>query len=356
MRRQGKSWMPSALVAGSVCLVIMAFFTPTILNESASASTPVASTPVASTWAQKMFATTHHDFGTVSRNAKTEYAFVLENCYEEDVHIAGVRSSCGCTTPVVTKSTLKSWEKGEILAKFNTRTFLGTKSAMITVIIDRPYYAEVQLTVGGTIRSDITVEPGEVKFGDTEVGVGKNIDLQIHYTGQKDWKIVDVRGDSDALEVRLDPPARQSGFVAYNMHIKLKSTVPVGELQDELIVVTNETNESESQFRLPISARILPPVTVSPEQILLGDLKKGDSKQQRLVVKSKKPFSISKIDCDDKRFEFTLPEGEKPVHVLQFTFRGEYDTPEGQSVHQKVRIETSTGDTVETTVMGRVVE
>lgn len=75
-------------------------------------------------WAQKLFKETKHDFGTVSRNAKTEYAFVLENCFEEDVHIASVRSSCGCTKPIITKNTLKAWEKGEILAQFNTKSFL----------------------------------------------------------------------------------------------------------------------------------------------------------------------------------------------------------------------------------------
>jgi hypothetical protein len=341
MRRHRCDWLSTWFVGLAAWLVLWAV---------------PAQVTFANKWAHKMFASTHHDFGTVSRNAKTEYAFVLENCYEEDVHIAGVRSSCGCTTPVVTKSTLKSWEKGEILAKFNTRTFLGTKSAMITVIIDRPYYAEVQLTVGGTIRSDISVEPGEIQFGEMELGTSKLFDLRISYNGKKDWKIVDVRGNSDALEVRLDTATRQSNYVAYDMHVKLKSSAPAGEFQEELVIVTNDENENERQFTLPISARILPPVTVMPDKILLGDLKKGDSKQQRLVVKSKKPFLISKIDCEDKRFEFSIPEGEKPVHVLQFTFRGDYETPDGQSVQQKVLIETSTGERVETFVTGRILE
>ncbi|MFM8401774.1 MAG: DUF1573 domain-containing protein, partial [Pirellula sp.] len=58
-------------------------------------------------WVRKLFKETHHDFGTVSRNAKAEHSFVIENCFEEDVHIASVRSSCGCTSPVATKPTLK---------------------------------------------------------------------------------------------------------------------------------------------------------------------------------------------------------------------------------------------------------
>ena len=106
---------------------------------------------------------------------------------------------------MLSKKTLKSGEKGELIAQFNTRSFIGTKTAELTVVIDRPHYAEVKLTVGGTIRSDIVVEPGEVRFGDVELGGKKTVDLKISYAGRKDWKIQDIRGNSEHFEVRLDP-------------------------------------------------------------------------------------------------------------------------------------------------------
>ncbi|MFN7732548.1 MAG: DUF1573 domain-containing protein [Pirellula sp.] len=308
-------------------------------------------------WAAKLFEETHHDFGTVSRNAKTEYAFVIENPFEEDIHIASVRSSCGCTTPVITKNTLKSWEKGQIIAQFNTRSFIGTKTAMITVVIDRPYYAEVQLTVGGTIRSDIVVEPGEVRFGDVEVGTSKSIDLKISYAGRRDWKLVDVRGNSDVLEVRLGEPARQANQVSYRMQIRLKDNVPAGDFMDEIIMVTDDPNERDNQFTLPVTARIRPPVTVTPEKIAIGDIHSGELRQYRVIVKSKKPFSIESIVCDDDRFEFTPSPGEKSAHVIPFTFKGMLsgdDKP--ASVHQRVRFITSLGEEVEATVTARLVQ
>ena len=55
-------------------------------------------------WAKKMFKVTSHDFGTVARGAKAEFAFEFENIYEEEVHIASVRSSCGCTFPAWRKT------------------------------------------------------------------------------------------------------------------------------------------------------------------------------------------------------------------------------------------------------------
>jgi hypothetical protein len=307
-------------------------------------------------WARKMFAETHHDFGTVSRNAKTEYAFVIENCFEEDVRIASVRSSCGCTNPVLTKKVLKSWEKGEIIAQFNTRAFIGTKTAEITVVIDRPNYAEIKLTVGGKIRSDIVVEPGEVRFGEVDLGGTKTVDLKMSYAGRKDWKISDIRGDSDFLEVRLDPARRNGAMTDYVMHIKLKENAPVGEIVDELVVVTND--DRNDQFTLPVSGRIIPPISITPSYVSLGDVSNGKSTQQRLIVRAKNPFSITGIECEDARFEFTKPEGNRPVHVIPFTFKGELlDASDKGTLKQRIVVRTSLGEgmNAETTVAGRVV-
>src|SRR5438132_14347887 len=80
-----------------------------------------ASLAPAKEWAQKMFVATSHDFGHVARGAKAEFAFELQNVYEEDIHIADVRTSCGCTTPTITKPTRKTWGKGSIVATINRR-------------------------------------------------------------------------------------------------------------------------------------------------------------------------------------------------------------------------------------------
>ena len=80
-------------------------------------------------WADKMFETRSHDFGTIARAAKAEFAFELTNLYLEDVHIASVRASCGCTTPRIEKETLKTYEKGAIIAHINSESFLGRQGA-----------------------------------------------------------------------------------------------------------------------------------------------------------------------------------------------------------------------------------
>ena len=111
---------------------------------------------LAQNWADKMFQEKSHDFRMVGRGTKSVYHFDFTNLYEEDVHIAAVRTSCGCTTPTVSQKTLKTHEKASVKATFNTSSFVGQKSATVTVVFDRPAYAEVQLKVSGYIRTDIT--------------------------------------------------------------------------------------------------------------------------------------------------------------------------------------------------------
>ena len=65
---------------------------------------------------------------------------------------------------------LKTYEKGAIVATLNTPSFLGQRGATITVVLDKPFYAEVQLHVSGYIRSDVVFEPGSVQLGDLEQG------------------------------------------------------------------------------------------------------------------------------------------------------------------------------------------
>jgi len=308
-------------------------------------------------WAAKMFETTHHDFGSVTRNAKTEFAFTLENIYEEELHIASVRSSCGCTKPIFSKNALKTWEKSEIVAQFNTKSFIGYKNAAITVTFDRPYYSEVQLLVKGHIRSDIVTEPGEVAFGEIDSGTKREIPVRISYAGRADWQIVDVRGNNDYLGVRMDPPQRRGNLVTYTLHVGLSENAPIGELHDELVVVTNDALDNE--FHLPLIGRIIPPISVAPALISLGDVTAGQSKQQRFVVKGKKPFKIVDIACADSRFEFKPTPASQPVHIVPFEFKSnEFKTDNDiGGFKETVVIKTDLGETfiAECTVSGQVI-
>jgi hypothetical protein len=293
-------------------------------------------------WAKKMFKATKHDFGTVARGSKQEFAFKFTNIYKEDIHIVGVESSCGCTSAKVTKNTLKTYEEASILATYNTRSFLGAKSATLTVTIDEPYYAEVQLTVGGYIRSDVVFEPGAVDFGSVDAGLGAKKVISVAYAGRDDWEITDVRSGNRHYEVELEETYRGGGRVNYNMVVRLKSDAPVGYVRDPLLIVSNDG--SSKDVSLPVEGQVVSTMTVSPASLFLGVLKPGESVKKRLVVRGKKPFKIVDVKCEDAHFTFEKPSEEaKSLHFLPIEYKaGE----EAGNIVKKIEIETDLGEGV----------
>lgn len=306
-------------------------------------------------WARKMFETTQHDFGVVARGAKSEFEFKLTNTYKENVHIASARSSCACTQPRVLKADLKTYEEGAVVAALNTQSFVGTRSAVVTVVIDRPFYAEVQLLVKGNIRSDIVMEPGEVRFGDLDVGGTKSSDVRVSYQGtsNRDWQITDVRSTNTNLAVRLEPHKDSAGRTNYTMTVKLKESAPAGDFADEIQIITND--KQYNQVTLPVRASVIPPLTIAPLSIELGSLKKGATSSNRLVVKAKEAFEISDVDCADKRFTFKIPEGKRPVHIIPVDFSAG-DTLGAFKRTITVRSSLQNDATVEATVTGNITE
>lgn len=290
---------------------IIALALPLLLAISSQAS--------AQEWAKKMFTVTKHEFGTVARGSKQEYRFQLKNVYKEDVHITGVESSCGCTTPKVTKDTLKTFETSDVVAVFNTRSFLGSKAATLTVKFDKPYYAEVQLTVDGYIRSDVVFDPGVIEFGSLDAGEGGATKVSIAYAGRGDWKIEDVLSANRHFEVELDETYRGGGRVKYDMTVRLKPNAPVGYIHDQLVIVTDDS--SIKKVSVPVEGQVMSPMTVSPASLFLGVLKPGESVKKRIVVRGNKPFRILNVKCSDPSIQVEKPsDASKSLHFLPVVY------------------------------------
>ncbi len=313
----------------------------------------LGSTASAQQWAEKMFSERNHDFGQVPRSAKVEFPFVLTNLYAADVHIAGVRASCGCTQPRIEKDTLKANEKGAIIAAFNTRTFSGQHGARVTVTIDKPQWAEVVLDVKGFIRTDLTVDPGQVSLGSVPVGQGVEKKIRVSHVGSNDWKITGVTSDSPFVTASTKEISRNGGQVAYELDVQLQDGAPVGYLKDQLQLTTNDNNAK--QFPVMVEGLILSDLTVSPAALLLGNVQPGQKITKQIVVKGLKPFKIIDIHSDNPALTFQPSTDTKQVHLVPVTFEA---GREAGKIAGKIEIITDLGDhkTAELNVIGQITE
>ena len=293
-------------------------------------------------WPKKMFEKLEHDFGTVARGSDTVYKFEVTNKFIEDIHIASVRSSCGCTTPSIENNLIKTYEKAYIVAKFNTRTFTGHHGATLTVTIDKPYPAQVQLRVDGYIRQDVVFEPGSINFGNVDQGTSQEQKVRVRYAGRSGWEIRDVVApteSSDYYAVELTEAFRRGGTTYYDLLVQLKGTAPAGYLKDRLTLVTNDTRNP--RIPLDIEGQVTPEISVTPENWVMGDVTTGGDAAKKLIVRGKAPFTITKIDCADC-FEYEYDDEPRKTHVVTVSFNAGEETGR---LKKQICIHTDRGDT-----------
>lgn len=280
----------------------------------------------AQNWAKAMFDTLDHDFGAVARGSDTVYRFEVTNKYQEDIRLLSVRSSCGCTSPSIeTKDWIKTWGKGYVVAKFNTRTFTGIHSATLTVDIEvkgkgttPTFRGQVQLRVHGNIRGDVVFEPGAVVFGEVDQGEQREKRVSVSYSGRSSWKINDVRSASDNLEVELTERRRRGGRVVYDLLTRLKSDATPGVIKEQLVIVTNDG--ATPRVPIDVEGRVIPEISVAPEYVVFGKVPEGEIVSKRIIVRGKKPFKITSIECEDTCLAFKADERESDRHIVEVTF------------------------------------
>lgn len=302
------------------------------------------STALGQTWTEKMFQERRHDFGDVARGAKAEWRFEFTNLYEEDVHVAGVRSSCGCTSLRIEKDTLKTHETAAIVATINTDRFLGQKGATVTVTFDKPFFAELQLHTRVYIRSDVVIHPGSVQIGQVSQGTAADREVVVAYAGRSDWQVVEVVSGNPHLTAAVKESARSAGQVRYQLSVHLDGSAPIGYLREHLVLRTNDRNRTE--VPVLVEARVEPPIVISPASLFMGAVEPGQSVTKTIVLRGSAPFRVLSIGCNGGSFRFDMPAGEseaKMIHVIPVTFTG---SQTGGRWEQTIHVETDLGSPV----------
>jgi hypothetical protein len=317
-----------------------------------------AAPALADDWGKEMFDKTEYNFGTIARGAKAEYRFNFQNIYNEDVYVLSAVSTCGCTSPKATQSTLKKWEKAQIVATVDTRSFYGPKEAAVKVRLGfagSPTTTEVILKVSCLIRGDVVVQPGAVEFGSVYQGTSDaERRVTISYAGRSDWRILRIETNNPNFEIRAGESGRSGGQVSYELWLRLKENTPVGYIKDQLVLVTNDLNTRTSRVPVPIEAIIVPGVTVRPSLLVLGVVTSGQSVTKHLVVQGRNPFRIVRVDSADGRFQCHVPEAANTLHLVPVTFTAS-GTPGNVSQTLRIQTDGASGTPLEVVVQARIV-
>ena len=273
-------------------------------------------------WARKMFTEHEHDFGVVAKGTEASFRFEFKNLYKEDIHVQSVRSSCGCAIASIENKLLKTGDVSAILVDFNSRVAGGQKKATLTVVIDQPFYAEVQLIIHGNIRANTVFDPGKIQFGEIRQGSKSNQTIRITHHGNTNWRITDVRSEqfnNEQIRVGLKETQRNRGIVRYEMTVELQGTLPPGYVQSELNLISNEGGGI--RYPIMIHANVAAPLQLSPSVLSLGTLHPGQQVTHKVILKGDHPFNVTGVTTTDGTMQVEFDQQRtNRLQILNVTY------------------------------------
>lgn len=280
-----------------------------------------ARTASAQQWVDSIFPERQFDFGTVARGSKVHHSFKLINRTRYDIHIMSWEAKCGCTEIKVGAQDIPPNTQTTIDAVIDTTRFQGFKPSGLTLHIDRPQYARVELNLSCFIRGDILLNPGQADFQVVQRSSERTINLNLnYYGGQTGWGITKMVTQSPHLVAKLQEQSRSEGQVSYILNATLKPSVPTGYFKDEITLHTNDP--SSPTIPISVSANVQSAVTVAPSILVLGNVKPGQQVKKTVVVRSAQEFKLTALKADKPDLTGT-PDNDtsRPTHVVTLTFK-----------------------------------
>jgi hypothetical protein len=278
----------------------------------------------AQSWADQLIPERAFDAGTVARGSKVRHTFRLVNRTDQEVHIASWQTKCGCTEVNVGSRSVPPGTQTTIEAVLDTTRFLGYKPSGLTLVLDRPSYASVEINLSCFIRGDINLNPGVVDFGivPRSSNPKPTVSLSLTYSGgQANWGITRMQTRSPRVSAKLQEQGRSGGGqVQYLLTATLDPTDISGYFKDEISLYTNDPGGQP--IPVAVSGAVQSAVTVSPSPLVVGQIKAGQSINRVLMVRSQQPFKLSSVHSTrDELTAKTDSDEAKPVHTVNLTLK-----------------------------------
>jgi hypothetical protein len=270
-------------------------------------------------WAEGMFDSLSRDFGSVPRGPVVSHPFRIVNNTGHHVQIAGIRVSCGCTTAYALKYSLAPGEETALVADMDTSRFYNSRTVTIFVTFSQPAWAEVRLWVRANSREDVGVHPDTIAYGRIKRGSSPEQAVNIFLAGSPDYRIIGVVADSNYIQPVCRMTAAEAFEVKYQLVARLRPDTPPGRWYTDVWVTTN--NPAMPRVRIPLTVEIESALSVSPSNVLLGNVKTGTEAVRKIIVRGVEPFQIKAVRGTDNQLRVQDSTQKGTVHILTVTLR-----------------------------------
>jgi hypothetical protein len=210
-----------------------------------------------------------YDFGVIHSNTqRLPHVFILKNTGDTPLHIAAIKSSCGCTTAQLERKDIEPGGHIALSTAFDPSGRSGAQHKTITILTNDPAAPELTLELKCDIQLALKVEPPSLFFGQVTRDAIQQRTARIEAAAGFAFSILGV--DTTRLSMasaRLDTV--ETGRVyAIVSTMSLGNIVSNGFIREQLTVTTDMPGFST--IVIPVVALVADDVSVKPSSIVVN--------------------------------------------------------------------------------------
>ena len=271
---------------GSLVLALIFFSHETLTaNQATQPPVPSPAGPTSTDQAPRIvFREVLHDFGTVEQGDQVNHLFKFTNQGSRDLRIESVKTSCGCTAAVISSEVISPGQEGTISATFDTSRFFGERVKTVSVHSNDPLQPVTTLTLQGAITVEVAVEPAQLYLGRVRRGTNATHTIELLHDANKPITITEATVASSLVSLRSED-LEKDGKKGKKLFVTLHKDAPLGRVSTDITVMT--TSQRHPSLSIPVFGQIEGDMLIQPPQVSFGVVRKGDTKQHDISIKSR---------------------------------------------------------------------
>lgn len=246
------------------------------------------------------------DFGTVKQGEKVTHVFEVKNLGGAELVISGVRTSCGCTTALLSSPETAPGSSSQIKVTFDSSRFEGKITHYIYIESNDPDEGLRKLAITAIVevppKSTMKQTKASWDFGLITEGERLTYILSVANRGEQELAISEIRTSAHCTAEVLSANSIRPGRMA-KIRISYDSTGRKGVVREYLYIDFSEPSKKTAVF--PITGYVMEPkseLAIFPIFLDFGTIKQGEERNEIIKLKNwgEKEIEIVNIDSSSK--------------------------------------------------------
>lgn len=245
-----------------------------------------------------------YNFGKIYIGEIVEHGFKFKNQGSAELLVKNVKSSCGCTAALVSKSHLLKDETGEVQVKFNPGRYVGMVSKSVTVNSNDPESSSVKLTIAGEVIEEVSVNPRLLSFGIIRKGDSSTRSVEVKTIPELKIRVKKVESPNPYISF-TDNKTDKDGTNRFQ--VTFSNYEYIGKFTGVIFIYTSSNRQE--RLDIPFSGEVIGDITFYPEIVSFGQITQEQDANKSVILNIvNNDVKIEKIEVDPGTMNYTISE------------------------------------------------